>query len=83
MGLNCADLGVWKKIKPGVYKGSVINGFVGLAIVGIYYLSLRAVQSHWDSLPGELHSLMGTIEFSFFIFCGDYMLHSSSKLGNY
>lgn len=82
MRLNCGDLGAWEKIKPGVCKGSIITGFVGLAIVGIYYLSLRAVQSHWDSLPGELHSLMGTIKF-FFTSCGDYTLTSSSKLGNY
>lgn len=83
MGPNCGDVGVWKKINLGAGKGLIIKGFVGLAVVGIYYLSLRAVQSHWDSLSGELHSLMGTVKSVFsFAFCGSYTLPSSSKLGN-
>lgn len=62
MGLNCGDLGVWKKIKLRAGKGLIIKGFVRFPVVGIYYLSLGAVQSHWDSLSGELHSLMGTVK---------------------
>lgn len=54
----------------GVGKRSIIKVSVGLAIVGIYYLSLRAAQSHWDSLSGELHRLVGTMKFFFFTFCG-------------
>jgi hypothetical protein len=52
--------------KAGVGKGLIRKGFIGLAIVGIYYLSHRAAQSHWDSLSGELHSLKRTVKSTLF-----------------
>lgn len=80
MGLHCGDLGEWKKIKPGTGKG-LIKGFVGLAVVSIYYLSLGAAQSHWESLSGELHSLTGTVEsilfFLHFVETICFLLHQS------